>query len=317
MEGAPLAELGRSEYETRLHQAQANLATADMTIRKLETVLEMYEKTLPAEISRAEAALASARAVFKEAEKNRERYENLVRENVVSEQEWEAVYLHSETAHARLKEMEAQLHQTRSNMKKIDTTRKEIAAWEQLGKEKRHLLADQVEDVRDEQGQASEEFKDVLSRLKSMYGFDGGELESFYLKLQDDYESCADRAESLEDRIDNVKTIGADLFAEWEGEIDMISNPKFKSQSRRNLTETRQRFAKLERSMDRSRASMNPVLQQLSDYVLYLKHNLNARAVGALKQEADDIELGVSSLIQDMQTSIDEADRFLEHFEKG
>ncbi len=127
VEGAPLAELGRSEYETRLHQAQANLATADMTIRKLETVLEMYEKTLPAEISRAEAALASARAVFKEAEKNRERYENLVRENVVSEQEWEAVYLHSETAHARLKEMEAQLHQTRSNMKKIDTTMKEIA----------------------------------------------------------------------------------------------------------------------------------------------------------------------------------------------
>jgi hypothetical protein len=191
------------------------------------------------------------------------------------------------------------------------------AAWEQMGKEKRHLLADQVEDVRDEQGQASEEFKDVLTRLKSMYGFDGGELEAFYLKLRDDYDSCADRAESLEDRIDNVKTIGADLFAEWESEIDMISNPTFKSQSRSNLTETRQRFARLERSMDKSRASMNPVLQQLNDYVLYLKHNLNARAVGALKQEAEDIELGVSSLIRDMQTSITEADTFLEHFEKG
>jgi hypothetical protein len=191
------------------------------------------------------------------------------------------------------------------------------AAWEQLGKEKRHLLADEVEDVRDEQGQASEEFQDVLTRLKSMYGFDGGELEDFYLKLRDDYESCADRAESLENRIDNVKTIGADLFAEWESEIDMISNPGFKSQSRKNLTETRQRFARLERSMDRSRASMEPVLRRLNDYVLYLKHNLNARAVGALKQEADDIKLGVSSLIRDMQSSINEADRFLEHFEKG
>lgn len=191
------------------------------------------------------------------------------------------------------------------------------AAWEQLGKEKRHLLADEVEDVRDEQGQASEEFQDVLTRLKSMYGFDGGELEDFYLKLRDDYESCADRAESLENRIDNVKTIGADLFAEWESEIDMISNPGFKSRSRKNLTETRQRFARLERSMDRSRASMEPVLRRLNDYVLYLKHNLNARAVGALKQEADDIKLGVSSLIRDMQSSINEADRFLEHFEKG
>lgn len=126
-EGEALAELERSEYETLYQQAQANLATADMTITKLETVLDMYKKTLPADVARAEAALASARAVFKEAEKNRERYANLVRENVVSEQEWEAVSLHSETAHARLKEMEAQLHQARSNLKKIDTTMKEIA----------------------------------------------------------------------------------------------------------------------------------------------------------------------------------------------
>ena len=126
-EGAALAELERSEYETRYHQAQANLATADVTITKLETVLDMYEKTLPAEVARAEAALASARAVFREAAKNRERYETLARENVVSEQEWEAVHLNAETAHARLREMEARLHQAKSNLKQIDTTRKEIA----------------------------------------------------------------------------------------------------------------------------------------------------------------------------------------------
>lgn len=124
--GQPLAELERSEYETRYRQAEANLSTADVTIAKLETVLDMYEKTLPAEVARAEAALASARAVFKEAAKNRERYENLVRGNVVSEQEWEAVYLNAETAKARLKETEAQVHQARSNLKQIDTTRKEI-----------------------------------------------------------------------------------------------------------------------------------------------------------------------------------------------
>ena len=59
---------------------------------------------------------------------------------------------------------------------------------------------------------------------------------------------------------------------------------------------------------------MKPVLQQLKDYVLYLKHNLNAQAIGALKQEADDIEVEVEKLIKDINTSIKEADAFLKNF---
>ena len=49
--------------------------------------------------------------------------------------------------------------------------------WEKLGKEKRHLLKDEVEKQRVEQEKASEEFKDALTRIKEIYGLDGGELE--------------------------------------------------------------------------------------------------------------------------------------------
>jgi hypothetical protein len=56
---------------------------------------------------------------------------------------------------------------------------------------------------------------------------------------------------------------------------------------------------------------MEPVLVQLNDYVLYLKHNLNAQAIGALKREVDDIELEVNRLIADISRSIQEADEFL------
>lgn len=45
------------------------------------------------------------------------------------------------------------------------------------GVEKRHLLRDNVAKAQGEQQQASEEFKDVLTRIKEMYGFDGGKLE--------------------------------------------------------------------------------------------------------------------------------------------
>jgi len=186
--------------------------------------------------------------------------------------------------------------------------------WEKLGKEKRHLLRDNVEKQRVEQEKASEEFKDALTRVKEIYGFKGGDLEDFYNKLKDDYDDCTDRAESVEKRIDQVEQIATDLFAEWDSEINEMESQKFKAKSRQSLADTQKRYARLHKSMVSAHSSMRPVLQQLKDYVLYLKHNLNAQAIGALKQEAEDIEGEVEKLIKDINTSIKEADAFLKNF---
>lgn len=185
------------------------------------------------------------------------------------------------------------------------------AVWEKMGKEKRHLLKDNVEKAREEQAEASEQFASVVERIKAMYGFDGGELEHIYEKLSEDYRACEERADAVRDRIDKVERIAADLFKEWEAEIAVIENVKLQSKSRVSLQETRSRYSRLQRSMTRAEASMDPVLRNLRDYVLYLKHNLNAQAVSSLKREVADIEAEVSSLIADMNRSIKEADAFV------
>ena len=64
------------------------------------------------------------------------------------------------------------------------------AVWEKLGKEKRHLLKDQIENARDDQIEASEEFQDALTRLKAFNDFEGGKLEKAYNRISDDYEAC-------------------------------------------------------------------------------------------------------------------------------
>jgi len=187
--------------------------------------------------------------------------------------------------------------------------------WEKLGKEKRHLLKDNVQKARNEQEKASEEFKDVLTRIKELYGFQGGDLEKFYNRLKDDYDVCEKRAERVEKRTEQVELIAADLFKEWENEINQMSNVKLKSKSRKSLRETKSRYAKLNRAMTKAKSRMGPVLTHLRDYVLYLKHNLNAQAVGALKKEVDEIEVEVGSLIRDMGASIKEAELFIKTFE--
>ena len=185
------------------------------------------------------------------------------------------------------------------------------AVWEKMGKEKRHLLRDNVEQVREDQAEASEQFASVVERIKAMYGFDGDELEDVYAKLSGDYQGCEERADAVRDRIDKVERIADDLFSEWASEIDTIENVKLQSKSRASLQDTRNRFARLQRSMARAEASMDPVLNNLRDYVLYLKHNLNAQAVSSLRKEVADIETEVSSLIADMNRSIKEADAFV------
>ncbi len=59
---------------------------------------------------------------------------------------------------------------------------------------------------------------------------------------------------------------------------------------------------------------MYPVLIKLKDYVLYLKHNLNAKAIGSLSGEMVSIEKDVEKLIRDMNVSIKEAESFINNF---
>ncbi len=188
------------------------------------------------------------------------------------------------------------------------------SAMEKIGKEKRHILVDDVGDVKESQTKAQEEFKDALTRIKELYAFDGGDLETFYKNLKDSYEDCDARAAQIEKRINTVEQVASDLFSEWEGEIKQINDTRLKVSSKKSLSDAKTRYKQLERTMNKSTRGMYPVLTKLKDYTLYLKHNLNAKAVGSLGGEILSIEQEVSALIEDMNLSIREADNFIKNF---
>jgi len=188
------------------------------------------------------------------------------------------------------------------------------SAMEKIGKEKRHILVDDVEDVKESQTKAQEEFKDALTRIKELYAVDGGDLEIFYDKLKDSYEDCDARAAQIEKRINTVEQVASDLFAEWEGEIKQINDAKLRASSQKSLSDAKIRYKQLELAMNKSTQGMYPVLAKLKDYTLYLKHNLNAKAVGSLGGEVVSIEREVTALIDDMNLSIREADDFIKNF---
>lgn len=123
-----LAELDQAELESRLEQARANLDKSMQNKRQSETMLDLYNHSLPAEVARADAGVASARFAVEDARKNDQRYEQLYKNGVASEKERDLIKLQYDTAAARLAEAEASLNLARSNLKKIDAARQDVAA---------------------------------------------------------------------------------------------------------------------------------------------------------------------------------------------
>jgi hypothetical protein len=180
-----------------------------------------------------------------------------------------------------------------------------------LGKQKRDLLQTKVKQVRDEQQQASQQLKDALTRLQELYGFQGGELEKTYRGLQRDYDRSAQKAKDLKERIRQMNQIARDLFKEWESEARSISSDSLRQDSLKQLRDTRAGYEELYAATQRAEQTLEPVLVKFRDYVLYMKHNLNAQAIGALQGEAKKIQIDISQLIDEMNAAIRKADEFI------
>jgi len=185
------------------------------------------------------------------------------------------------------------------------------AAMEKVGLEKRDILVDRVEDARDAQEDAQEQFTTALERYSALVDYDGGELQSVYEDLNDEYEDSEAAAERVRGRIDAIEDVAGDLFDEWEDELAQYSSASLRRDSEAKLRDTRRRYDQLIAAMRRAETRMDPVLDALRDNVLYLKHNLNASAIGALQGELGSIRADVDRLVAEMNTAIAESNAFL------
>ena len=190
-------------------------------------------------------------------------------------------------------------------------------ALAQFGYEKRDILVDRVAEVMGAQQEAKEEFSDALEAFRAMVNVDGGELEKLYDRLNGQYKDSEEKAAKVRDRIGGVKSVSKSLFAEWESELSQYSDPGLRKASEAQLDDTRARYAVLVSKMDAASASMDPVLSVFKDRVLFLKHNLNARAISALDGESAGLEADVANLIAEMERSIAEADAFIKDMRSG
>ncbi|OBT03861.1 DNA repair protein [Vibrio cyclitrophicus] len=185
------------------------------------------------------------------------------------------------------------------------------SAMEQVGYHKRDIMVDRVEDAKESQQDAQEEFSSALEALSSLTNFNGGDLEDMYNQINDKYQDSEKAAQNVSDRIAAIEDVSDALFAEWQSELDLYTSDSLRRSSEQKLRETKSSYQTMLSAMKRAEQKMDPVLNTLRDNTLYLKHNLNASAVGSLQGEFMSLEKDIAYAIEQMNAAIAESDKFL------
>lgn len=185
------------------------------------------------------------------------------------------------------------------------------SAMEKVGVHKRDILVDRVEEASEAQQDAQEQFTSALEALSALTNFHGGELQTMYENINDQYQDSEAAVNTVKERITAVEDVSDALFKEWDEELTLYTNAKLRRESERQLDATKRSYNSMITAMRRAEGKMDPILDTLRDNTLYLKHNLNAAAIGALKGEFSSLERDIERAIRDMKAAISESERFI------
>ena len=184
-------------------------------------------------------------------------------------------------------------------------------ALESIGVHKRDIFVDRIEESLEVRKEGQAQFESALEQFKATVDFDGGGLEKAYNLFNDEYEESEEAANAISEHISAVESVADALFEEWSDELDLYTSPSLRRASERQYKSTQKKYQRLLASMRRVEESMQPVLATMRDNVLFLKHNLNARAIDTLKGELGSINRDMSKLVKNVQRSIAEAEAFI------
>jgi len=180
-----------------------------------------------------------------------------------------------------------------------------------LGHHKRDIVVVQVDQACQSLKDSRDQFVDALDKFKSIVRMEDSSLELRYQQLKRRYDLCRSKADQFNQRIQAIEQVSEALFAEWEAELNLYSNRALRARSQQQLKKSRQQYGRLLKALQIAETRMHPVLAAFQDQVLFLKHNLNAHAIAALRHEFIEIGVDISKLIEVMEKTISEASQFV------
>ena len=122
-------------------------------------------------------------------------------------------------------------------------------AMENLGVHKRDILIDRVDDAREAQEEAKEQFQTAFDAFLAVSEVDVSHLKRVYARLNADFIKSEERAKAVHTKVEDIEKVSVALFKEWEAELAQYSSAELRGISGRQLEDTRLQCDSLLRSM--------------------------------------------------------------------
>ncbi len=184
-------------------------------------------------------------------------------------------------------------------------------AWEKLGVPKRKIMVERVQKARETQNETKAQFVSAMEQFKSVVTVKGGDLEKEYDKLNATLKKCESKSGAVGRRIRSVESVSEALFKEWDAEIAQYSSDSLRKKSQEKYDLTKLKYTELLKAMKKAESRLEPALVPLRDQVLFMKHNLNAKALAGLSDELARVETNVDQLVKEMESATAQADAFI------
>jgi len=185
-------------------------------------------------------------------------------------------------------------------------------ALEQRGMTKRDILVRRIQHVQSAQYEAKLQFTSAQDSLRTIAQVEPGRLREKHAELDAQLKNGRERARDLQQRLPNVDSAAESLFKEWAKELALYQNAALRERSEERLSQTRARYGEFMAAQRAITAQIAPVLRNLSDQVLLIKHGLNVQAHSENKRALRELQEQISELIRAIDNSNRSADAFIE-----
>jgi len=157
------------------------------------------------------------------------------------------------------------------------------------GTKKAGAAANRIDDLGEKMLAGDQLIEDTVSALNAMVEKPEGDLTAMFNTYRNDLSRLEDVAKKVGSRADAVWDQKDEYFEQWEKSLDEINNEEFK-----NIAEERKKlvlaaFGRVQKSLDDTSASFEPLLKNLQDIRTMLTNDLNATGVRAIAPIATQI----------------------------
>lgn len=144
---------------------------------------------------------------------------------------------------------------------------------------------------------AQEKLHGALLELHSLVSLDfGDDVVGAYGAAATAVDASGKQLLAFDQEVKKMKALADPVFKRWATDLDTFTSLELRLRSQNRLAQTRERYDAIVTTVEPAQAAFVAVQKQLSDCVLFLKHDLNAASAAALRQDVATISAATQTL---------------------